>query len=92
MKKANEGRKGHIKGQRVYESKNLQFFAFLGSLAVVYCLFSISFSFEVIEAKKAALVARAAFLHVWNFIFLKLLLLHPGDIFKPPLTQIWMDK
>ena len=73
MKKADEGRKGHIKDQRVIESKNLHFFAFLGSLAVVYCLFSIFFSFEAIEAKKATLVARAAFLQIWNFMFPKLL-------------------
>ena len=39
------------------KAKIYNFFAFLGSLAVVYCLFSIFFSFEVIEAKKAALVA-----------------------------------
>ena len=50
------------------------FFIFLGSLGVFYCLFSIFFSFEVIEAKKAALVARAAFLQIWNFMFPKLLL------------------
>ena len=75
MKKADEGHKGHIKGQRVIESKNLQFFfAFLGSLAVVDCLFSIFFRFEAIEAKKATLVARAAFLQIWNFMFPKLLL------------------
>ena len=73
MKKADEGRKGHIKGQRVIESKNLQFFAFLGSSAVVDCLLSIFFSFEAIEAKKAALVAGAAFFHVWKFMSPKLL-------------------
>ena len=56
------------------KAKIYNFFAFLGSLAVVYGLFSIFFSFEVIEAKKAALVARAAFLQVWNFMFSKLLL------------------
>ena len=74
------------------KAKIYNFFVLFGSLAVVYCLFSIFFSFEVIEAKKAALVARAAFLHVWNFIFPKLLLWHPGDILKPPLTQICMEK
>ena len=30
LKKSDEGRKGHIKGQRVNESKNLQFFCIFG--------------------------------------------------------------
>ena len=73
------------------KAKICNFFALLGSLGVMYCLFSIIFFFKVIEAKKAALVARAAFFHVWKFMFSKVLSKHPGDIFKP-LNHIWMNK
>ena len=38
------------------------FFTFLGSLGVFYCMISMFLSFEVIKAKKATLVAGAAFL------------------------------
>ena len=50
------------------------FFTFLGSLGVFYCMISIFLSFEVIKAKKAALVAGAAFLFLWKFMVSKLLL------------------
>ena len=48
------------------------FFTFLGSLGVFYCMISIFLSFKVIKAKKAALVAGAAFLHLWKFMASKL--------------------
>ena len=50
------------------------FFTFLGSLEVFYCMISIFLSFEVIKAKKAAVVAGAAFLFLWKFMVSKLLL------------------
>ena len=50
------------------------FFTFLGSLGVFYCMISIILSFEVIKAKKAAVVAGAALLHLWTFMVSKLLL------------------
>ena len=56
------------------KTKFQNFFTFLGSLGVFYCMISIFLSFEVIKAKKAALVAGAAFLHLWKFMVSKLLL------------------
>ena len=50
------------------------FFTFWGSLVVFYFMISIFLSFEIIMAKKAALVAGAAFLHLWKFMVSKLLL------------------
>ena len=56
------------------KTKFQNFFTFLGSLGVFYFMISIFLSFEVIKAKKAALVAGAAFLFLWKFMVSKLLL------------------
>ena len=74
MKKANEGHEGQTKARGWPKSKFKLVFRFLGSLGVFYCMISIILSFEVIKAKKAALVAGAAFLHLWKFMVSKLLL------------------
>ena len=74
MKKANEGREGQTKAREWPNTKFQKFFTFLGSLGVFYCMISIFLSFEVIKAKKAALVAGAAFLYLWKFMVSKLLL------------------
>ena len=44
------------------------FFTFLGSLGVFYCMISIFLNFKVVKAKKAALLAGAAFFYLRKFI------------------------
>ena len=73
------------------KTKFQNFFTFLGSLGVFYCMISIFLSFEVIKAKKAAVVAGAAFLFLWKFMVSKLHLQHPGDLFKVLMIQKGAD-
>ena len=50
------------------------FFTFLGFLGVLYCMISIFLTFKVVKAKKAALLAGAAFFYLRKFILSKLVL------------------
>ena len=92
MKKANKGREGQTKAREWTNAKFQKIFTFLGSLGVFYCMISIFLNFKVVKAKKAALLAGAAFFYLWKFILSKLVLYHPNKSFKLPLTQIWMVK
>ena len=68
MKKANEGREGQTKAREWPNTKFQIFFTFLGSLGVFYCMISIFLNFKVVKAKKAALLAGAAFFYLRKFI------------------------
>ena len=68
MKKANEGPEGQTKARECQNTKFQNFVIFLGSLGVLYCMISIFLNFEVVKAKKAALLAGAAFFYLRKFI------------------------
>ncbi len=51
-----------------------KFSTYLGSLGVFYCMISIFLNFKVFKAKKATLLAGAAFFHLRKFIESKLVL------------------
>ena len=53
-------------------------------------MISIFLNLKVVKAKKATLLAGAAFFHLRKFILSKLVLSHPNKGFKPPLTHIWI--
>ena len=74
MKKANEGREGQTKAREWQNTKFQILFTFLGSLGVFYCMISIFLNFKVVKAKKAALLAGAAFFYLRKFILSKLAL------------------
>ena len=67
-----------VKAKQRPESDQIQnlnfFFTFLGSLGVFYCMISIFLNFKVVKAKKAALLAGAAFFYLRKFILSKLVL------------------
>ena len=55
-------------------------------------MISIFLNLKVVKAKKATLLAGAAFFHLRKFILSKQVLQHPNISFKLPLTHIWMVK
>ena len=61
-----------VKAKQRPESEQKQnfkfFFTFLAYLGVFYCIISIFLNFKVVKAKKAALVAGAAFFYLRKFI------------------------
>ena len=74
MKKTNKGHGGQTKAREWPKTKFQKFFTILGSLGVSYCMISIFLNFKVVKAKKAALLAGAAFFYLWKFILSKLVL------------------
>ena len=89
LQKANESRKGQIKGQGLNNSNFGRFFMSSWSFGVDNAHILSFSSFKVI---KAALIAGVAFLQMGLFIFSKVLLYHPEEIFKAPLTQNRAEK
>ena len=78
-KKANKGRKGQIKGQRVQIAKNIDFLVFLWLFGVKDAMVFLFWIFKAIKTKKAAIVAKNANFHYGKFIEPKLLLWHSEE-------------
>ena len=72
LKKANKGRKGQGKGQRVIRLLNF-LFMFLESFDLNFFMISLFLSFKALKAKKAAHLARNTKLDRWIDIFPKML-------------------
>ena len=90
IKNANKGGKGRTKGQGAKHVKVLVFLVVLGLSGVNNALISLFLSFKAKKAKKAkkaAIEAGKAKLQMQKFVEPKILLQHPKELFKLPLTQ-----